>query len=729
MFRTVDFPIYRQLDQMDCGPSCLKMLTEFFGKSYDLEYLRQISFLQRDGASLGALSNALQLLGIDSVGIKADLAELISEVPLPAIAHWEGNHFVVVFRTNRKFVFVSDPAQGQVKYKHDEFVQKWAETEKKQGVLLLAEPTQQFFDIDEPHEKEKTGELRFLLNYLKPYKKYINQVLLGLFIAAIIQLILPFLTQGLVDYGINYEDFSFINLILIGQLFLFITRSTTEVVRDWVLLFISTRVNIQMLSDFLEKLLSLPIAYFESKTIGDFMQRIYDHQRIDEFLTGRGLSIPFDILNILVFGLVMSYFSSTITLLYVLGTALFFAWSLLFMKKKEVLDNQLFDLSKKDQSLFLQIILAVSEIKLNNSENRRKREWENNQKNLFRVKSSILKVGQTQINGGRFLMELTNLFIIFWSAKAVITGNITLGTMLAIQFIVGNLTLPVSNVVEFLTGLQAATLSFRRLSEVHSRTSEENLRRNTSKLKPGDIILQNISFRYGEPSMPPILKDVNITIPIGKITAIVGSSGSGKTTLLKLLLKFYAPNNGLIRVGEENLKDINTNLWRSSCGTVMQDGYLFNDTLERNITESQSDVPIDRKMLRKAVETVNLAGFIENLPLGYDTRIGENGQLLSGGEKQRVLLARAIYKDPDYLFLDEATSSLDSENERLVSEKLYSFCKDRTVVIIAHRLSTVINADQILVMESGEIVEKGAHQELINIEGVYHNLVKNQLMI
>ena len=728
MFRTIDFPSYRQLDQMDCGPSCLKMLTEYFGRSYDLEYLRRISFLQRDGVSLEALSQALQLIGIESVGIKTDIEELISDVPLPAIAHWEGNHFIIIYKTNRKFIFVSDPAYGKVKYKHEEFVHKWAESERRQGVLLLAEPTRQFFD-EEPQEMEKKGGLGFLLDYLKPHKKYIFQVLLGLFLAAIIQLMLPFLTQSMVDYGINYEDLSFINLILVAQLFLFITRSATEVIRGWVLLLVSTRANIQMLTDFLGKLLSLPIEYFESKTIGDFMQRIYDHQRIDEFLTGRGLSIPFDILNILVFGFVLSYFSSTITLLYLFGTTLFFVWSLLFMKKKEILDNQLFDLNRKDQSLFLQIILAVSEIKLNNSENRRKREWESNQNNLFRLKSKILGVGQTQVNGGRFITELTNIFIIFSSAKAVITGNMTLGTMLAIQFIIGSLSLPISHIVDFLTGYQEAILSFNRLSEVHNEIPEDHRMGYGTKLIPADITLKKVGFRYGEQSLPLVIKDINITIPIGKTTAIVGSSGSGKTTLLKILLKFYEPIHGLVRVGEEDLEDINTALWRSKCGTVMQDGHLFNDTLERNITESQPDTPIDRKLLRKAVEIVNLADFIQNLPLGYETRIGENGQLLSGGEKQRVLLARAIYKDPDYLFLDEATSSLDSENEMVITERLFSFCKDRTVVIIAHRLSTVINADQILVMERGEIVEKGSHRELLSKEGVYHNLVKNQLVI
>lgn len=728
MFRTVDFPVYRQLDQMDCGPSCIKMLTEFFGKKYDLEYLRQISFLQRDGASMEGLSEALSKLGIESVGIKADFQELISEVPLPAIAHWEGNHFIIIYKVSNKFIYVSDPAYGRLKYRHSAFIGKWAEAENEQGVLLLVEPTDHFLD-EEPPEMEKKDGLGFLLEYLKPYKAYINQLLLGLIIAATIQLMLPFLTQSLVDYGINYEDFGFINLILLSQFFLFLTRSISEVIRDWILLYISTRVNIQMLSDFLGKLMKLPIAYFESKTTGDFMQRIYDHQRIDDFLNGRGLNIPFDIFSIVVFGIVLFYFHPYIALIFFTGTSLFFGWSLLFMKKKELLDNQLFDLNRNDQSLFLQIILAVSEIKLNNSENRRKGEWEINQNSLFKLKSKILGVGQTQIKGGLFLNELTNLLIIFWSAKAVITGQITLGAMLAIQFIIGSLSLPISNIINFLTDYQSARLSFNRLSEVHNQIPEDSKRRYDNFKPEGDLHLRNLSFGYGNPSLSPLLNDLNITIPKGKITAVVGSSGSGKTTLLKLLLKFYKPWKGYLRVGEEDLRDINTSLWRSRCGVVMQDGSLFNDTIERNITESKPDIPVDRMSLRKAAEMVNLNEFIEKLPLGYQTRIGENGQLLSGGERQRILLARAIYKNPDYLFLDEATSSLDSENEILITENLTSFYKNRTVVIIAHRLSTVMNADQILVMNKGQIVESGNHQDLILNKGVYHNLIKNQLKI
>lgn len=725
MFRTAGFPGYRQLDQMDCGPTCLKIITEFFGKDFHLDYLREISLLQKGGVSLAGLSHALENIGIESIGIKAELKELVNDVPLPAIAHWEGNHFLVVYKVSRKFIFVSDPAIGKVKYTHSEFVVKWGE-ESPQGVLLLVQPTEEFFQKESPEQQIK-GSFGFLLDYLRPHQKYLNQVLLGLFIATIVQLLLPFLTQSLVDYGINYENIGFIHLIIVAQTFLFLTRSASEVVRDRLLLYLSTHVNIAMISDFLDKLLRLPIPYFESKTTGDFMQRIYDHQRVDEFLAGRALTIPFDILNILVFGAVLSFFDTTITFIFIIGTSLFFGWTLLFMKKKELLDHQLFDLNRKEQSLFLQIILAVTEIKLNSSEHRRKTEWKNNQHELFGLQSKILKVHQAQMNGGRFISEFTNILVIFWSAKAVISGEISLGTMLAIQFIIGNLALPISNTMDFLVGYQRATLSLNRLSEVHNQKSENYFQRNSSSIQPADIHIKNLCFGYTGSTSESILKNITASIPKGRTTAIVGPSGSGKTTFLKLLLRLYDPMKGSIKIGQDDLENINPDSWRKLCGIVMQDGILFNDTFERNITESKSHLPTDKNLLKNAIEMANLTSLIDKLPLGFQTRIGEQGQLLSGGEKQRLLIARTIYKDPSYLFFDEATSSLDAENEKAITENLTSFFENKTVIVIAHRLSTVKNADQILVMNEGEIVEKGNHRDLVLKDGIYHNLIKSQL--
>ncbi|SDS34079.1 peptidase domain-containing ABC transporter [Christiangramia echinicola] len=725
MFGTINFPIYRQLDQMDCGPTCLKIITEYYGKNFNLNFLREISTQQKGGVSFQGLSEALEIIGLDSVGIKTNLQELIEDIPLPVIAHWEHNHFLVVYKVDNKNVFVSDPAIGRIKYSHNEFQVRWSGANGNEGVLLLVQPNGNF--LDNENEENKPEGMGFLFEYLNPYKKYIGQITLGLFTAMLIQLILPFLTQSIVDYGINYENLDFIYLIVIAQLFLFLTRSFTEVIRDWLLLHISTKVTIAMVSDFLDKLLKLPITFFDSKTTGDFMQRIYDHQRVEEFLSGQSLTIFFDLLSIIVFAFVLGIFNSIILLIFLTGTALFLGWSLLFMKRKEILDHQQFDLNRKEQSHFLQIIMAVMEIKLNNSEERRKSEWKMNQSRLFGLQSTILKVDHSQIKGGKFINEVTGILIVFWSAKAVISGEISLGTMLAIQFIVGSLYIPISNTIDFLVGYQRAKLSLNRLAEIHNQKSEVYLDYNVCVELAGDIKLENISFNYGEQGSNAVLKNVSTIFPHGKVTAIVGASGSGKTSLLKILLKLYKPSDGRISIGKENFEHIEVDNWRRMCGVVLQNGILFNDTIERNITESKSDEPLNQKRLIESVEMTNLSGLINSLPIGYQTRIGEQGQLLSGGEKQRLLIARAIYKNPKYLFFDEATSSLDAENEKVITENLNHFYRDKTVIIVAHRLSTVKNADQILVMDKGNIVEQGNHLELLCQKGVYHKLIRNQL--
>ncbi|WP_299155106.1 peptidase domain-containing ABC transporter [uncultured Christiangramia sp.] len=725
MFEAVNFPAYRQLDQMDCGPTCLKIIAEYYGKHFKLNFLREISAQQKGGVTFEGLSRALEKIGIDSVGIKADFQELIEDIPLPAIAHWDHNHFLVVYKADRRNVFVSDPAIGRMKYSHNEFQVRWSGMNENEGILLLVEPKENFLNNDD--DEAKPEGMGFLIEYLNPYKEYIGQITLGLFTAMLIQLILPFLTQSIVDYGINYENLDFIYLIVIAQLFLFLTRSVTEVIRDWLLLHISTKVTIAMVSDFLDKLLKLPISFFDSKTTGDFMQRIYDHQRVEEFLSGQSLTIFFDLLSIIVFAFVLGIFNSTILLIFLTGTALFLGWSFLFMKRKEVLDHQQFDLNRKEQSHFLQIIMAVMEIKLNNSEERRKSEWKVNQSRHFGLQSTILKVDHSQIKGGKFINEVTGILIVFWSAKAVISGEISLGTMLAIQFIVGSLYIPISNTIDFLVGYQKAKLSLKRLAEIHNQKSEVYQNDSVCVELAGDIKLENISFNYGEQGSKAVLKNVSTIFPYGKVTAIVGASGSGKTSLLKVLLKLYKPIDGRISIGNENFEHIEVDNWRRMCGVVLQDGVLFNDTIERNITESKSDEPLNKKRLTESIQMANLTNLINSLPLGYQTRIGEQGQLLSGGEKQRLLIARAIYKNPKYLFFDEATSSLDAENEKAITENLYHFYRDKTVIIVAHRLSTVKNADQILVMDRGKIVEQGNHQELLSQKGIYYRLIRNQL--
>ena len=513
IFGTTNFPNYRQLDQMDCGPACLKIITKHYGQEYHLEYLRKISHQQKGGVSMAGLSEALSTIGIEAIGIRSDLMELVHDVPLPAIAHWESNHFVVVYQTSNKFIYVSDPAVGLIKYTHEEFIEKWSGKHNGKGVLLLLEPKHNFSNVPD-QGRDSTG-IVYLYKYLLPFKSYIGQLCLGLFLASIIQFLLPFLTQSIVDYGIDYGDISFIQLVVIAQFFLFLTRLASELIRDWLLLHMSIQINISMISDFLDKLLLLPISYFHSKTTGDFMQRIYDHQRIEDFLGGRSISIAFDLFSILVFGIVLGYFNMDVLMIFMAGTLLFMGWTLLFLKQKAILDNKLFSLNRKDQSLLIQLITAVREIKLNGSELRRKLEWKKVQGSLYRLKIKILRIDQVQLKAGSFFNEMTSILIIFWSAKAVVFGEITLGTMLAIQFIVGSLSIPISNTLDFIVGLQRATLSIKRLSEVHSKKPEVPTNNKTNNFVIGDIAIANLDFRYGEGSSPKVLEDITLTIPQG----------------------------------------------------------------------------------------------------------------------------------------------------------------------------------------------------------------------
>lgn len=727
MFGRMTFPNYRQLDQMDCGPTCVKIIAKHYGREHDLEYLRQISGVGKDGVSLAGISGAMESIGIEAIGIRADMRELINDVPLPAIAHWDNNHFLVVYRTTKNTIYVSDPAVELIKYRHTEFLNKWDVGNNGKGILLLVGPKLEFSNDQGIGPSEPDSGSGFLYRYLLPYKDYIGLIFLGLLLASIVQLLLPFLTQSLVDYGIDHQNIGFINLIIIAQIFLLLTRMASEVIRDWLLLHMSTQINIVMVSDFLDRLLLLPLAYYDSRSTGDLMQRINDHHRIDEFLGGRSLTIAFDLFSILAFAMVLGYFNVDILLIFLLGTALFMGWTLLFLKRKAILDHKLFNQNRREQSLLIQLLTAVREIRLNGSEKRRKQEWKEVQGKMYRLKIRFLKLDQIQFKGGSFLHEMTNICIVLWSAKAVINGEITLGAMLAIQFIIGSLYVPISNTLEFISGLQRAALSLKRLSEVHSQTLEAMPLVGNDRIVPGDITITDLDFGYGESKGKKVLDKISITIPKGKVTAIVGHSGSGKTTLLKILLKLYEPSIGNIKIGTENLKFINTKKWRERCGSVLQDGILFNDTLERNITESRADRPTDHRQLMEAVAMANLTGLLEDLPLGLNTRIGAQGGILSGGEKQRLLIARAIYQDPDYLFFDEATSALDAENEKTIVENLRSFYMDRTVIVVAHRLSTVRHADQILVMGEGKIVEVGTHNELVDRKGIYYDLILNQM--
>jgi len=731
MFRTSSksFPFYRQLDQMDCGPTCLRMIAKYHGRSFPIDHLREQSHITRAGVSLAGIAEAAESIGFHTLPVQLDLQTLREEVPLPCVLHWRNRHFVVLYEIRGGSYHIMDPGHGPLTYTTEQFLEGWqgkSNSQGSEGILLILEPTPLFYEHDSTEKKEYG--FKFLAWYFKPHKKYLLQLFFGLFIGSLLQLVFPFLTQSVVDYGINYQNINFIYLILIAQLTLFISQTSVDLIRGWILLHVTSRININLISDFLIKLMRLPIAFFDSQNVGDIVQRIYDHDRIQDFLSSTTLNTLFSVFNILIFGAVLFYFSSTIFLIFFIGSLVYVGWTILFLKKRAVLDYKRFDQAADNQNSIYQLISGMQEIKLNGSERRRRWEWEAIQVRLFKVSMKSLALSQTQNAGGQFFNELKNILITFVAATSVINGNLTLGMMLSVQYIIGQLNLPINNFIGFIQAGQDAKISLERLAEIHEKENEEE---NSALLKelPTDksIQINNLSFRYGGKRSPKVLKNISLKIPEGKVTAIVGASGSGKTTLLKLLLKFYEPRKGSIRVGNQDLRNLSTSFWRKNCGCVMQDGFLFGDTISRNIAESDSERKLDIKRLTDAVDTANISEFIQGLPNNYNTQIGSTGVNISGGQKQRILIARAVYKNPSFIFFDEATSALDANNEKVIMQKLQRFYQGRTVVVVAHRLSTVRKADQIIVLDKGRVVEQGKHEELTKNKGMYYSLVKNQL--
>lgn len=722
------FPFYQQFDAMDCGPTCLRMVAKYYGKHFTTEFLREKSYITREGVSLLGISDAAESVGMRSMGVKITFEQLRKEAPLPCIVHWGQEHFVVVYKFHKGKVFIADPAFGRMEYSEKEFCEHWLSTVadgEEKGICLLLQPTPEFYQ--EADEKVSRTGFRFVLNYLKPYRKLVIQLILGFFLGSLIQLVLPFLTQSVVDIGINNQDIGFIYLVLFAQLVLFISRMSVEFIRSWILLHISTRINISIISDFLIKLMKLPIGFFDSKMIGDILQRIEDHDRIERFLTAQSIGVLFSVFSLVVFAIVLAIYSWTIFLIFLLGSVLYFIWIYIFMKRRRELDFKRFTKLSENQSKLIQIINGMQEIKLNNYEKEKRWEWERVQAGLFKVSVKSLSLQQYQDAGSVFINETKNILIIIISATAVVNGELTLGMMLAIQYILGQLNTPLRQLIGFMHNAQDAKISLERLAEIHDKKDESDASAANVKILPENktISISNLVFQYEGPRSLKVLNDINLEIPEKKTTAIVGTSGSGKTTLIKLLLGFYPPGNGDIKIGGTRLANFSPKVWRNNCGVVMQDGFIFSDSIAKNIVVN--DELVDEERLLHAVKMANIQDYIESLPLSYNTKIGQEGVGLSQGQKQRILIARAIYKSPKYLFFDEATNALDANNEKMIMENMDKFSKGKTVVVVAHRLSTVKNADQIVVLEAGEIVERGNHEELIKNKGKYFELVKNQL--
>lgn len=721
------FPNTRQPDAMDCGPACLKIVAEYYGRHYSLDTLREETFIGREGVSLLGISRAAEKIGIRTVGGKLTYEDLKEKAPLPCIVHWNQNHFVVVYKIRGKKVFVADPGKGLLTYTSEEFCNHWLSTSTKRedkGVALLMEPTRLFYDKKGEAEPERS-RLRFLSDYFLPYKRFFLQLAFGLLLGSLLQLVFPFLTQAIVDTGIGNKDIGFIWVVLIAQLMLLLSRTAIDFIRRRILLHIGTRINISLVSDFFIKLMKLPMKFFDTKLVGDLLQRIEDHGRIERFLTVQTLNVVFSVFSFIVFGVVLLVYNLNIFLVFLVGSIVYGLWVLLFLKRRRLLDYQYFEKQAISRNIVLQLINGMQEIKLQGCEQRKRWQWEDAQADLFEVNMKSLSLQQNQEAGGICINELKNILTTVLAAAAVIHGEMTLGMMLAVQYIIGQLNSPVEQLVGFVYQWQDVGIALERMNEIHTRKNEENENRTVSCIADNDIAIENLCFKYDGALPNYVLDGISLKIPQGKVTAIVGASGSGKTTLVKLLLGYYSPNEGQITVGGEHMERFNLVWWRSVCGAVMQDGYVFSDSIARNIAVSDDEIDMER--LRHAARIANIADYVESLPLGYNTMIGQDGQGLSQGQRQRILIARAVYKDPQFLFFDEATNALDANNERAIVENLNEFYKGKTVVIVAHRLSTVKNADNIVVLEHGKIVEQGTHAELTALKGRYFELVRNQL--
>lgn len=719
------FPVDYQMDMQDCGPACLKIVAKHFGRFYSLQYLRDRCGITNQGVSLLDLSTGAESIGLRTLAIKCTLSDVVNQVPFPAIIFWKESHFIVVYHANKKYIWVSDPAKGRVKYTHEEFRAGWYPKGESIGVLLAIEPTIDFQRSSIEKELEKNSFIS-ILRYFIPYKNSFATIFFIMLVATLLQGILPFISKAVIDVGIKTTDINFINMVLIGNICILLSITIFNVIRDWILLHITSRVNIALISDYLIKLMKLPVTFFENKLLGDILQRARDHERIRSFIMNNSLSLVFSTLTFIVFSVILLIYNPIIFYIFLSGSILYAAWVLLFLRIRKRLDWEYFELISQDQSYWVETVSAIQDIKIYNYEKYRRWKWEEIQARLYKVNKRVLNVTNMQNLGAQFIENIKNMGIVFFCASAVIKGEITFGVMISTQFIIGMLNGPLVQFIGFVVSAQYAKISFLRMNEIRQLKDEEELLSigATSILPESrDITLSNIIFQYS-PNSPLVLSNIFLTIPQNKVTAIVGGSGSGKSTLLKLLVRLYKPTYGDIKMGNMNVSSINLRTWRNMCGVVMQDGKLFSDTILANIVLDDEHINYDR--LHEACKMAQIEDEINGMPKGFDTFIGEKGRGLSGGQKQRLLIARALYRDPDFLFLDEATNSLDVINEKRIVEALNSAFKNRTVIVVAHRLSTIRHADQIVVLHQGRIVEIGNHENLMERKGEYYNLVSIQ---
>lgn len=727
------YPVYRQYDSRDCGPACLRMIAKYYGKSYSMEFLKNRSVQRKTGTSLLGISDAAESIGFKTIGVKITFEQLCS-IPCPCVVSWNQNHFVVVYKITRKKVIVGDPAVGNVlRYSAEAFLKSWYSVidpiKGNMGMALLLEPTVEFENCNDDSgyvSKEELG-FRYLVRFLKPHKKSILKIMLGMALGSFISMLFPLLTQSIVDIGIGNGDSRFVMIVLVAQFALVVGQSLNHIIKNWLMLHVTINVNISLVSNFLGKLMRLPISFYDSRRMGDTLQRIRDFDRIQNFLTGELIGISMGVIGLVVYSVMMAGYNFSILGVFAVGSALYVGWILIFMKRRRKLDYMRFQESARNESNVVQMITSMQEIKLNNCERQKLWEWEKTQNRLYDVSIKGLSLSQAQNIGGTLIDQLKNMAISFMSALLVINGDMTIGMMMSIQYIIGELNAPIADLVSFIRSYQDTKISLERLNEVQQIEDEDakNIGKETEIPQDANIVLKNVSFQYDGPHSRKVLDDISLTIPANKTTAIVGMSGSGKTTMLKLILGFYEPVEGGVFLDDRPLGEFNVREWRRACGVVMQDGFIFSDTIANNI--GVSDAKPDMRCVDEAVHIANLNDYIKSQPNGLNTFIGLEGKGLSSGQKQRVLIARAVYKNTKYIFFDEATNALDANNEQVIMKNLDNLFKEKTVIVVAHRLSTVKNADNIVVLDKGKIVEQGTHDELVRLKGNYFNLVKNQL--
>ncbi|WP_281322205.1 peptidase domain-containing ABC transporter [Flavobacterium aestivum] len=715
------FPYVQQLDSADCGLACIRIISKYYGVNIAVRNnIFAESNLTRQGLSLSELGSVCSKIGFENLFVELGFDEIKENVILPAIFFWNQNHFVVVYKLTKNKIYVSDPGIGRLIYTKQQFLDGWKENREK-GIILILKPTKELFQHHKIEKNRKKESFSHVLQNLMSYKQQIYLLAIILLLSSIIEFLFPFFTQKIIDKGVIFKNLTFLYLILTGQIVLFISKIVNEFYRSWLFINISSRISLSLVSSFLMKLMDLPIRFFYSKTIGDLLERIEDHKRIERFLTEDLLKSIFAFFSLIVFSSILFYFSLPVFFIFIIGNTLQLTWVFSFLERIKVLDKIKFKLVGKEQSKNIELLTGMQEIKLNNLENQKKKEWENIQLELFNNNIKNLRLNQ-RYESYRFISFLTSILITFISALSVIKGNLSVGTMMSIIFVIGAVNVPVTQLINCILNFQLLMVSVNRLDEISGISEESNGEKKSSFFNNGNIELIDLSFSYN--GVTNVLNNINLKITEGTTTAIVGLSGSGKTTLIKLLLKFYSPQKGIINLNERSIEEIDDKTWRSRCGVIFQDSFIFSNSIAFNITLSD-DYDINKLLI--AVHNANIKSFIEELPMKYETMIGQEGIGISQGQKQRILIARAIYKNPDYLFFDEATNSLDAENEKIIVNNIEKYFKGKTLLVVAHRLSTVINADQIIVLEKANIVERGTHNELINLKGKYFNLIKNQL--